>query len=308
MSTFKPTLSATIDVDNDPNAISKLKFPVLASPKLDGIRAIVRNGEVVSRSLKPLPRHAVQSAFRGLEGFDGEIIVGNPTDHDVYNRTQSYVMSNDERPIPDFTYFVFDYALESVKELPFVARIGNVRWEIDQCNAEGCDLHDVVVVEQRLIDSAEELLAFEEECLDAGYEGIMTRDPNGKYKHGRSTFKEGLLCKLKRFADEECVVTGFIEQMTNNNVAEKDNLGHTKRSSHAEGMVPADTLGKFLVDFKGMTLEIPCGTFNHAQRKAIWTRQEHFLGKVLKFRHFPHGAKDRPRLPRAIGWRTAEDM
>ena len=43
----------------------------------------------------------------------------------------------------------------------------------------------------------------------------------------------------KRFEDFEAQVTGFIEQMTNTNVAEKDELGHSKRSSAKAGMVGA---------------------------------------------------------------------
>ena len=56
--------------DYDPE---KLRFPVLASPKLDGIRAYVKDGVVLSRQNKPIPNDHVQSLFSKYEHFDGEL-------------------------------------------------------------------------------------------------------------------------------------------------------------------------------------------------------------------------------------------
>ncbi len=66
---FKPMLACEVDLD-------KLRFPLLASAKLDGVRAIVRDGVVYSRSNKPIPNKFVQQQFKHLEHFDGELIVG----------------------------------------------------------------------------------------------------------------------------------------------------------------------------------------------------------------------------------------
>jgi DNA ligase-1 len=49
-----------------------LKFPLLASAKIDGVRALVKDGKVLSRSLKPIPNRHVQEMFGSLEGADGE--------------------------------------------------------------------------------------------------------------------------------------------------------------------------------------------------------------------------------------------
>ena len=64
---FKPMLAATL---KSPEA---LKFPVVASPKLDGVRAIIIDGVVMSRNLKPIPNVFVQKIFghREFNGFDG---------------------------------------------------------------------------------------------------------------------------------------------------------------------------------------------------------------------------------------------
>ena len=101
---------------------------------------------------------------------------------------------------------------------------------------------------------------------------------------------------------------GFEEQMDNYNLKEKDELGYSKRSTSKEGLVPANTLGRFIIDFNGMELDIAPGNFNHLDRKEIWSNQDEFLGKLLKFRYFNHGIKDKPRFPRAIGFRNLMDL
>lgn len=45
-----------------------------------------------------------------FNGLDGELIVGNPTDNDVYRNTTSNIMR--EKGEPKFTFWVFDYFLK----------------------------------------------------------------------------------------------------------------------------------------------------------------------------------------------------
>ena len=77
MSIFKPMLATDADLNN-------LRFPLLASTKLDGVRAVVRDGVVYSRSNKPIPNQYVQRLFAEYEHFDGELIVGEPTSKTCY--------------------------------------------------------------------------------------------------------------------------------------------------------------------------------------------------------------------------------
>lgn len=46
MSAFKPLLAHTVD------SIETVQFPVMASPKLDGIRCLIVNGEAVTAVTK----------------------------------------------------------------------------------------------------------------------------------------------------------------------------------------------------------------------------------------------------------------
>lgn len=292
---------------NDPlkyeEYFDELKFPLLVSPKYDGIRAIVKNGQVRSRTFKLIPSLQVQEDFGYLEHFDGELIEGKH-DENVYNRTQSHVMSEDKPG--DVSYHIFDYTPDELLEFPYHERLKQLKFEIRSRFAVTPE--DVKLVPQIHCKNLNDLLAVERFYLNAGFEGVIMRDPEGRYKNGRGTWREGLIYKLKRFQDSEAIIVDFIEGQLNKNIQEKDELGYAKRSTAKDGMVPADTLGKFIVDWNGDILEIAPGNFDHEQRKEIWNNREQYFGYLLKFRYFQHGIKDKPRFPRAVGFRSIEDI
>jgi len=298
---FRPLLAPNEDPLRYQNYFDELKYPLFVSPKYDGIRCIVKNGIAYSRSGKPIPSAQVQYAFKHLEHFDGELIVGDPTDSDVYNRTQSHVMSRSKPG--DIKFYVFDYTAPSCLNWSFKTRLELLRGALFN-NAQD----NVFMVQQKKVMIYEELMDFEVECLFEGFEGIMMRDPEAPYKQGRGTWKEGIIYKLKRFQDDEAVIIGFKELMTNQNELKLDELGYAKRSSSKEGLVAGDTLGAFIVDYKGQELDIAPGILTHDDRKLIWENQEDFLEKMLKFRFFAHGIKDKPRFPRFIGFRNLGDL
>ena len=290
----KPLLADTL------KDISKLKFPCFASPKLDGIRCLVINGKAVSRAFKPIPNKYVREWIEANvpSHVDGELMLNSGTFSDV----QSAFMSQDGTP--DFFYAVFDYGEDL--SLPFIDRLLKLRGIVAKINNPKLRL-----IDHFLMDDADHLLSFEAECLKSGHEGVMVRDPQGKYKCGRSTVKEGILLKLKRFDDSEAEILGFEELMSNQNEAEKDAFGRTKRSSAKDGMVPADTLGKFLVRdiHSGVEFEIGTGDgLTQELRKSIWESKEQHLGKILKYKYFAVGVKEKPRFPVMLGFRDKIDM
>ena len=282
---------------------SKIRFPVYASPKLDGIRALVRGGVVLSRTLKPIPNQHVQRLFgrAELEGFDGELIVGKSYGNDVMQRTTSGVMRIEGEP--DVSYCVFD--LWDVNG-PFSLRLEYLR-------EKAATAHDVFVLGQSLVLTQNQLDEYEAEWVGRKYEGVMVRDPDGKYKYGRATAKEGYLTKVKRHETDEAVVVGVEELMHNDNEATTDNLGHTKRSTHAAGKRPAGVLGALVCETPaGVRFNIGTG-FSAAQRDAIWqdyhTTNRTPIGWYAKYRHFAvTGVKDAPRFPVFLGWRHPDDI
>ncbi len=226
---FKPMLSATYEDRFKP------KYPVLASPKLDGIRLIMVDGKPMTRSLKkPLPNLAIRAVLEGLPWFDGEILVGNPSDPCVCARTQSVVTSRvceDEALFNEWRYYIFDF----VADLPFLGRYNGLKRIIDANVKLRPELEGkLVLVEHKTIRNENELYTYEDECVSQGYEGIMVRDPNGPYKFGRSTAKERYLTKFKRWEDTEGIVLEVYEELHNGNEAFINALGKTERSSHKE--------------------------------------------------------------------------
>lgn len=285
---FKVMLACDADLD-------KLRFPLLASAKLDGVRAYVRDGVVMSRSNKPIPNQHVQALFKPYEHFDGELIVGEPTSKQVYRDTVSGVMSRDGRP--DVRFFAFDHVENLL--LPYMVRSQRILRYNRAC---------VVSLEQNLIANLEELFDFENACLELGYEGLILRRLDGTYKCGRSTVKEGYLLKLKRFTDDEAVIINFEERQHNGNTATVSELGRTKRSSHKAGKSGRGDLGALVVRHKdGIEFNIGTG-FTDAEREDIWNNRDQYLGKLVKYKSFLVGVKSAPRHPSFLGFRSEIDV
>lgn len=298
---MKPLLSAKLDDKFE------YKFPYLASPKLDGIRCLIIDGVAVSRTLKPIPNKHIQSILGNplLNNLDGEIIVGSPGSAKAFQETTTIVMSHDK--VSDFTFYVFDDFTEADK--PFADRLNTASKKVTDAQSSVDDyMSKIEIVHHTAIPNIGSLAEYESETLAQGYEGVMLRKFDGAYKFGRSTAKEQILVKVKRFTDDEAVVTGFVELMHNDNEATTDNLGHTKRSTHKDGKRPANTLGALIVkNSAGVEFEIGTG-FTANDRQAIWNNQGKYLGQTLTYKHFEHGAKDKPRHPVFKGWRWVDDV
>jgi DNA ligase 1 len=289
----RPMLASAIEDINKLN----YKDGIIASPKLDGIRALVVDGQLVSRAFKPIPNKHIRSilSIPELTGCDGELMVGNS-----FHESSSGVMTQSGQP--DFTYFIFDF-VDSLDK-PFFKRLNLAK---EMC-AKYSNLK-LKIVEHREIKSPEELLQYEQECLQLGYEGVMIRSKNSPYKCGRSSVKEGYLLKLKRFEDSEAEILGFEELLHNNNPEERDAFGKIKRSSKQEGMIPANMMGAFKVRdiHNGLEFDVSTG-MTEAQRKHYWDKRNELLGSIVKYKHQPSGAKDTVRFPVFLGLRHKDDL
>lgn len=289
---MRPMLAATTDGKN-------LQYPLLGSAKFDGIRALVIDSVVVSRNLKPIPNEYVQQRWgkKKYNGMDGELIVGDPCAKDVYRKTNSGVMSFDGKP--DVTYRVFD----SFKiDAPFSKRAVAVA-KFAKENAK----MGLVPVYQTRLNSEAELLAYENSMLELGFEGVMLRSLDGGYKQGRATLGEGTLMKLKRFLDAEALVVGVEELEHNHNEQQRSLLGLAKRSSHKANRVAGGVLGALVCALPGgIKFSIGSG-FTQEEREQFWAIRDKLPGKLVKYKYFPVGVKDRPRFPVYLGWRDPID-
>lgn len=291
---IKPLLSCEIPLD-------KVKFPIYISTKFDGIRALVIDGVVYSRSLKPIRNKHVQKLFGKPEynGFDGELIVGDIYAKDVFQKTTSGVMSEDGTP--EVTFHVFD--LWSMPTFDYESRQRVLQDLLLQDSTMSCVVYTTI----HKCQTVEDLEFFLNHEKNVGGEGLIGRKPDGVYKYGRSTPKEQLSIKFKFFQQEDFEVVGFNERMHNTNEQKRDELGYAERSSAKDGLVPTNTLGSLVLKYNDTTFS--CGTgFDDKLRKEIWDNKELYLGKLASIRYMSVGSKDLPRIPSFIGFRHAEDI
>lgn len=295
-------LAASVD-------LARLKFPVYATPKIDGVRVIAHQGQALSRTLKPIPNRYVQRVFKSagpyLEGLDGELVVGSPTDPSCYANTVSGVMSQDGEP--DFTFYVFDRW-----------NAPNETYERRMQDLEALAITrlylfpEVSRLHYREVPDIDHLQTLAHEAIDQqGYEGLILRGPDTLYKYGRSTVREGGMLKLKVFEDSEAVVLSVVEEMHNTNEASLDARGYTQRSTAAAGLQGKGRAGALEVRDLTTGVEFSIGTgLDSAARDYWWTLhgRGQAAGRIVKYKFFPVGVKDKPRHPVYLGERADIDM
>jgi DNA ligase-1 len=296
---MKPMLASDYDE-------SKLKFPLFVQPKIDGVRGLNIDGRLVGRSLKTHANKFTTARFSKPEyaGLDGELIVGtDPTAGDLCRATTSAVNRIEGEPV--ITWYVFDLITDETKDMNYADRytkLYNYVIKLDDPRIE--------VVSLDVVKTLSELNVADALFLNAGYEGTIVRDPNGKHKQGRSTPKEGGLLRIKRFVEEEAVVLEIEEGQQNNNIAKTNELGRTERSTHQENMVPNGMVGSLKCrDVKtGTLITLSAGKLTHDERIFYFNNQDKLVGQTVKYKTFMIGVKDLPRFPTFQTIRAQSDI
>lgn len=279
------------------NDVAKIKFPVLTSPKYDGVRALIVNGVVLSRAMKAIPNRYVQHTFglQELDGYDGELIIGPPTAEGVFNRTSSGVMRHDGSP--DVRFYVFDNIAAHKSSLADRLTTIKPRHKLMQ------------VVQYKRADCLEDLMRHEEEAVQEGYEGLIIRAPDHVYKFGRSTSTEGGMLKIKRFSDSEARVIAMTRLYHNNNPRFYNELGGLSRSHRQEGKIPTLMMGSLVVFDLVTGVEFDIGTgFTEKDRLKFWRGRNKLLGAIVKYKYQVIGVKNKPRFPVFMGFRDILDL
>lgn len=297
---MRPMLAAKIQED----WLCLLDYPIIVSPKIDGIRALIHSGRALSRTSKLIRNTFVQNLAACLpHGFDGELTYSRFGKISSFRDTTSNIMSTGGSP--NFTYNVFDSF--SHPRDNFTVRYYSLQHQIDLEPLIQRGL--LAIVEQVLCNDKDEILLYEEKCLNKGYEGIILRKPFTTYKFNRSTLREQKLLKLKRFQDDEAKIIGFQELFHNANEAKLNNLGLTEHSKDREGLIPMNILGALIAcNSAGVTFNIGSG-FTEAERLTIWAHRDHYQNRLVKYKYFAaSGDYDKPRHPVFLGFRSEDDV
>jgi DNA ligase-1 len=276
--------------------IEDLRFPLIATPKLDGVRTLIVDGKAVSRTFKHVPNiYSYEHLSTLPEGLDGEYMIEGQPFNEISKAWRT------REGDPGFVYYVFDWAMNQ----PYDERITKLAmWCKNYAPAW------VKFTPAETVYGHDQLEAFERKVLQQGYEGVCLRDPKGPYKFGRSTFNEHYLLKLKRWEDSEATVLDVLEKQRNANDLLKDAFGLAKRSSHKANKQGLKTLGAFVVKDKRY------GTFNigvfdglrDEDKQALWNERKALVGEVVKYKYQEVGLKDVPRIPVFLGFRDRKDM
>ena len=292
----------------DVKDIADLKFPLIATDKIDGVYAQNINGKLLGRSLKPFKNKYITDLLSREEfsGFSGELIHGsNVSAEDLCRKTTSCV--NTIKLVDwEWSWHLFDYVHDSVINLPYNQRILHLN---DALNAlPEVTRANIQVVHQTPLNDPRIVEIVYEANLDKGLEGLILRQPDGMYKNGRSTLKEQIFLRLKPSEDSEAVVFGVSEAMQNNNEAKINELGNTERSSHKENKVGKGMVGSFLcIDvMTRKPIRVGAGKMSHQERVMSFDNPP--IGSIIKYRSLATGVKDAPRHARFYSFRDLSDM
>ena len=304
MKPFRPQLAPNEKVD-----LSTLKYYLLASTKLDGIRCILKEGEILSRSLKQIQCKQLRERLEPLRKFseennvifDGEIYSPKLNFQEIAHFTMTKDLGDEE--LPDHLRF---YCFDMLDKL-------NDPFEIRNDKMEGIiGLYNQIAypVEQRIVDSAKEVESYFEEVLSQGYEGLILRDPKSLYKHGRGTIREAIIFKVKPFLELDAQVTGVVQATRVDEMAEKtiNELGRSVTSKKKDDRILIEKASAVTVDYKGQSLKVTLALTDE-EKIEVWKNRDSYIGRWIEYKYLAVGMKEGglPRHPTSLRWRIDKD-
>jgi DNA ligase-1 len=301
----------------------KIKFPVWAQPKIDGLRALNMDGTLTARTMKKHRNYHTTAFFSKPEyiGFDGELAAELETHPDLCRITSSACGSAEGEPF--VLWHVFDFVTEETRYWPYSKRYSHLRMELNKRQNQGLCGH-LRLLPITVCNNQEELDAAHAKHMEQGYEGTCFYGPDVTHKEGKSSPTHNGVLRIKDFIDAEAIVLDFEEGDTNNNEAQTNELGRTFRSSHKANKTPNGMIGrllcKSLVDVfdlhddklllipKDSEFIVSPGKMSHKDRLDFFANPEKILQKIIKHKFFPKGIKDKPRFSNYQCIRSSEDM
>lgn len=235
----------------------KVKYPVLAQPKYNGVRCriINENGTIVLVS---------------REGIEYNV------DHII--RDASFLVTYSEDFILDGELYLHGTALQDLVSLVKTPQLGTEEVKFmtyDLCNKDiqsdrlvlmrSCVKElgkSIVASEDRVCKDEEDVMNYFRECRNKGYEGIIVRDLNKPYYFG---FRDTALLKVKETMSAEFEIVGY----------------HLKSEHPAEDFVWKCAIAN------GNTFEVkPHGTIE--ERVELYNNADDYIGKYLQLDFFEY--------------------
>lgn len=314
MKNFKPMLAPNQEIN-----LNEIKYPILASTKMDGIRCIFYKGEMLSRSLKQIQNKQLREKFETVRKYseeynvilDGEIYSPELTFQEIV----SLVMSQDfedKRSIKKYGHIVqvpvhlkfycFDCITNDLFDETFSLRVASAR-RIAEIFSEL-----ISHVKQSYVNSKKEVEEYFNKALEEGFEGLILKDHNGRYKCGRGTIREGLIYKCKPFRTFDAKIINVVQATKVDINAEKkiNELGRSVTSKKKDDRIFIDMASAFEVKYEGLSLKVVIAMTDE-EKKEIWGNKESYIGKTIEYKGMMIGLKDVPRHPVMIRFRDDKE-
>lgn len=248
-----------------------LKFPIIVQVKLDGIRALCKNDILYTRKKKSLIytdghfkklREEINRLRKKLPDniiLDGELYNHELSFNEITSivRTQKKIHPNENL----IQYFIFDFI---DYDKPFTDRFNILKDAFNE------DFEYLELVEYNVADNYDDIYFYHNEYVNAGFEGLIARECDGKYISGR-TYN---LMKYKMFYEDE----GEIIDIREGEGSEKG-------------------LALFTIKDKNNRIfnARPQGTFE--LRKKWFEDSNYIKGKIVTYKYFELSKDGIPRFP-----------
>ena len=292
-------------------------FPWIGSVKLDGIRCLAfPDGCLYSRTGKSIQNVKIWELLKDVRRFcakhnvvlDGELWTPKVSFQQIMSlvMTRSKDLGNSQ-----LRYHIFDMIdwedWQNETEPNFNIRLTKLNVTLPILS-ESAIVHDQTKCHQMPM-----VQEWFNEVLQSGGEGLILRNPRGKYKHGRCTQRESNMFKLKDVQTEDAQVVDFtpLERMAEDVERTFDAFGHAESVNKKDDRVTQASLGALVVKLKdGTQFNVGSG-FNfrggEKDRDRIWACREQLKGQWIEFKHQPQGIKEKPRLPVFVRWRQDKE-
>lgn len=281
---FRPMLATSFDM-------KKVKFPKYIQPKLDGVRCNACNidGKIMllSRTGKEIYNlHHIRDEISKMNlssniVLDGEVGCFGENPELTFQQSVGLIKKKElAKKNPEeikIEYHLYDIFDKSQPNLTF-----EERWNLLVSYAKESDCCVKLCCDSKLkaVNNTDEIDEGLEKFLRMGFEGLMVRDPSGKYELDK---RSRGLSKYKKFVDSEFEIVGF-----------KAGTGQD-----------AGTIIFGCQNESGQTFDVrPTGTLE--ERKKMFEDGKNLVGKKLTVKYFELTDEGIPRFPVGIAIRDYE--
>ena len=266
---------------------SKIKYPCIVQPKLDGVRCLSTTRGFYSRGRKEFSscQHIRKELEAFFEGSPQARLDGEFYSHEYkedFEKICKSVKKTAEKATPADLEFQKKVQLH-LYDTPRIASLV----ETDSFQKRQAELAKtfknykyIVIVETVVVNNEEEMLKCKERWIQDGYEGIMLRNIDSPYE-GKRSYN---LQKFKDFIDEEFEIIGV-------------NEGNGKLAGHAGSFTFKNPNGK---SFDAKMI----GSISRL--KDLYENQSKAMGKMATIRYQNLSSDGVPRFPVCRGIRDYE--